>query len=89
MDMKELKKKLEEKDNWTFVYLGANQDAFKTASVYNFSASNVSNFNATGKGVNITFANLSAATRSYSASPTMSTSSYFTEEQQKQNENTK
>ncbi len=26
-DMKKLKKKLEAKDNWTFVYLGANQDA--------------------------------------------------------------
>lgn len=88
-DMKKLKKKLEEKDNWTFVYLGANQDAFATGSVYDFTSSNISNFNTTAKGTNVMFANLGAATRSYSASASMSTASYFTPEQQKKNEETK
>lgn len=88
-DMKKLKKKLESKDNWTFVYLGANQDAFATASVYDFSVSNTSNFNTTAKGTNIMFASLGAATRSYSASAQMSTDSYFTPQQQKKNEETK
>jgi Mg-chelatase subunit ChlD len=88
-DMKNLKNKLEAKDNWTFVYLGANQDSFKTAMTYDFSASNTSNFNATDLGTNIMFANLGTATRSYGASASMSTKSYFTPEQQKKNEETK
>lgn len=88
-DMKSLKKKYEELGNWTFVYIGANQDAWATASAFGYSSSNVSNFNATQKGTNMVFANLSVATRSYSASPTMSTSSYFTSDQQKKNEETK
>lgn len=88
-DMKNLKKKLEAKDNWTFVYLGANQDAFATASVYDFSTSNTSNFNATGAGVSVAFASLGVSTRSYSAAPTMSTSAFYTGEQQKKNEETK
>lgn len=88
-DMKKLKKKLEAKDNWTFVYLGANQDAFATAQQWDFSSSNVSNFNTTGKGMSVAFVSLGAATRSYSAAPVMSTTAYFTEEQQKKNEETK
>ncbi len=88
-DMKSLKKKLEAKDNWTFVYLGANQDSFATAKTYDFSTSNVSNFNATGVGAKAMFATLGTATRSYSASASMNTSAYFTPEQQKKNEETK
>ncbi len=88
-DMKKLKKKLEAKENWTFVYLGANQDAFATASVYDFSSSNVSNFNTSASGTKAVFGTLSVATRSYSASPTMSTAAYFTSEQQEKNESTK
>jgi uncharacterized protein YegL len=88
-DMKAMKKKLEAKENWTFVYLGANQDAFATSQVYDFAPSNVSNFNTTDMGTNIMFANLGAATRSYSASASMSTANYFTPEQQKKNEETK
>lgn len=88
-DMKKLKNKFEEKENWTFVYLGANQDAFSVSSSYGFTAQNTSNFNATNLGTNVMFANLGAATRSYSASASMSTASYFTPEQQKKNEQTK
>lgn len=88
-DMKELKEQYEKEGNWTFVYLGANQDAFKTAQTYDFATSNVSNFNATSKGTNVVFSNLSVATRSMSASPLMSSSAYFTASQQEQNEKTK
>jgi len=88
-DMKELKKKFEEKDNWTFVYLGANQDAFATAKVYDFSASNTSNFNSTAAGTGMAFGTLSVATRSYSAAPMMSTSVFYTKDLQEKNENTK
>jgi uncharacterized protein YegL len=88
-DMKNLKNKLEAKDNWTFVYLGANQDAFATAKQYDFSSSNVSNFNSTAKGTGMAFRTLSVATRSYSASPTMNTSVFYTNEQKEKNEQTK
>ena len=88
-DMKNLKKEREDEGNWTFVYLGANQDAFATASKWGYSTSNVSNFNATSKGTGVAFASLSVATRSMSASPTMSTSAYFTSAQQEENEKTK
>lgn len=87
-DMSKLKKKLEDKGNWTFIYLGANQDAEKTAAQFDFSASNVSNFNATQKGTGMAFATLSVATRSYSASPVMNTSAFYTDTQKKQNEET-
>lgn len=88
-DMKNLKKKLEAKDNWTFVYLGANQDAFATAKQWDFSTSNISNFNSTAAGTGMAFGTLSVATRSYSAQPTMSTSAFYTEALQKKNEETK
>lgn len=88
-DMKNLKKKLEAKDNWTFVYLGANQDAFSTSAAYGFTTSNTSNFNSTAAGTGMAFVTLSAATRSYSASPTMSTNVFYTSDQQKKNEETK
>lgn len=88
-DMKNLKKKFEAKDNWTFVYLGANQDAFETAKQWDFSTRNVSNFNATSAGTGMAFGTLSVATRSYSASPLMNTSVFYTEELQEKNETTK
>lgn len=88
-DMKELKEQLEKEGNWTFVYLGANQDSFSTSASYGFSASNTSNFNATSKGVGVMVSNLSNATRSYSVSASMSTDAYFTNTQQEENEKTK
>jgi len=88
-DMRELKKQYEDEGNWTFVYLGANQDSFATAKNFGYTVSNTSNFNATDRGATVMFANLSTATRSYSAGPSMTTSSYFTKEQQENNEKTK
>lgn len=88
-DMKDLKAKFEAKDNWTFVYLGANQDAFSTSSSYGFTTQNTSNFNSTAAGTGAVFATLSTATRSFSASPSMNVSTFYTQEQQKKNEETK
>lgn len=88
-DMKELKNQFEDEGNWTFVYLGANQDAIATAGSYGFSGSNSSNFNATAAGTAVMYASLASATRSFSASPTMSTSAFYTEDQKTKNESTK
>lgn len=88
-DMKKLKAEYEEKGNWTFVYLGANQDAIATAGSLSFSTSNASNFNATHKGTTMMFRSLANATRDYSVSASMSTSNYFTDAQKLENEQTK
>lgn len=88
-DMKELKTQFEDEGNWSFVYLGANQDSWATASTFGYSASNVSNFNTTSKGMGTAFVTLSAATRSYSGSPTMNTTVFYTDKQKQQNEETK
>lgn len=88
-NMKDLKKQKEDEGNWTFVYLGANQDSFATSAQYGFSVSNTSNFNVTAKGINTMVGSLSEATRSMSSSPLMSTDAYFTSAQQEKNEKTK
>jgi len=88
-DMKKLKAEFEKKDNWTFVYLGANQDAFETAENYGFSYANTSNFNATDLGTSTVFDTLSVATRSYSASSDTSTTAFYTDTQQEKNESIK
>lgn len=88
-DMKKLKQQFEAKDNWTFVYLGANQDAFATSKAWGFTRSNVSNFNSTAAGTGMAFATLSVATRSYSSAPSMATSAFYTDDLQKKNEETR
>lgn len=87
--MASMKKSNEDKGNWTFIYLGANQDAWATASKFGYSTSNVSNFNATVRGTGMAFGTLSTATRAYSASPIMSTSAFYTDDQKLKNEQTK
>ena len=50
---------------------------------------NTSNFNTTAKGTGKVFSTLSLATRSYSAAPSMATSSFYTDAQKLENEQTK
>lgn len=50
----EMKKMIEEREkegNWTFVYLGANQDSYAVAQKYGISQGNTVNFHATSKGM--------------------------------------
>lgn len=88
-DMRELKGQYEKEGNWTFVYLGANQDAFKVSHTYGYAVANTSKFNATPTGTTGVFASLSVATRAMSSAPSMATSNYFTKTQQETNEETK
>lgn len=87
--MKRLKKKFENKGNWSFVYIGANQDAWAIAKDWGYSLNNVSNYNSTVKGTGAAFATMSVATRSFSVSPSSTTDAYFTDAQKAQNEQTK
>lgn len=88
-DFKAIVKKLEKKDNWTFTYLGANQDSYAKAAQYGFSPQNASNFNASAGGMQAMSVNLSSATRAYASSDKMNTKSLYTKEQQKDMEETK
>lgn len=88
-NMRKSKKLREDKGNWTFVYIGANQDAWANAKNWGYSASNVTNFNSTAKGTGMAFTTLSMATRSYSSSPVMASASFYTDDQKRKNEQTK
>jgi len=56
------------KNGLDFVYLGANQDAFKIANSLNITGANSMNYSANSSSVNNAFANLSSATTRYSKS---------------------
>jgi hypothetical protein len=79
-DMQELVQGLEKKGNWTFTYLGANQDAWATAQDWGFQQGNVANFNATGKGVGKVFAMSAANTQNFSRGSSMSATDFYSDE---------
>ena len=51
-----------EKDGWTFVYMGANQDAYDSGGTMGVSAMNNSNFIADKQGTSLAFEDLTKAT---------------------------
>lgn len=92
--MKDIIKKLEKKGNWTFVFLGANQDSYAKASQFGFNRSNVSNYNATDSGTRMAFSSLARNTASFSAQSFDggaggSTANFFSAKDQEDIENTK
>lgn len=56
---------LKEKGNWTFVFLGANQDSWATTSHLNFDRGNVQNFDFSKAGVKKTWESLALNTQEY------------------------
>lgn len=64
-DLKELISKQETEQNWVFVYIGANQDAFLNASSYGISTDLALNYEASTLGVNAMYSSVSEATRSF------------------------
>lgn len=87
--MTKLKKDLENEGNWSFIYLGANQDAWLEAQRWGFNKGNVSTFNNTVAGNRMVAQNLRGTTQSFAASSTMSLDSAFTPQEQQQMEETK
>jgi uncharacterized protein YegL len=51
--------------SWEFIFLAANQDAFKTGAGYNINAQNTSNFAATGAGTRGAYTAMSGMTTSF------------------------
>lgn len=88
-DMKKLIKDLTKDGNWTFVYLGANQDSFQNAVHYGIPVNNTSNFNATPAGIGVASRNLADSTVNLAFSSSLATGAFMTEKQQKMNEDVK
>jgi len=67
-DFLALKKKLEAKGNWTFVFMGANQDAWATAAQWGISQGNTLNWQASNAGYSSAIRSLGHATANYAVS---------------------
>jgi hypothetical protein len=63
--LKDLIGKLKEKNNWTFTFMGANQDSWATAMNLGIDRGNIMNWSATSKGSSVAFANLATASINY------------------------
>lgn len=92
-DMQLLVHVLENQGNWSFVYLGANQDSFAKAAKFGFNPMNVSNFNATGTGVvramSMMASNTSAFVASASSNGGLGTANFFSKKDQDELSNVK
>ena len=71
----EVIKEHESRGNWTFVYLGANQDAFTVGTSMGFAGSNTMSYNVDAIGS--TIIDLAGNTASYSKSPELATKIFF------------
>ncbi len=69
-------KELQDKGNWTFVYMGADQDAWSIASNIGIYQGNALQFNS--KQMRGTFDRLATATSTASGTSSLSSTSYFT-----------
>lgn len=57
----------QDQGNWTFVFLGANQDSWANASQLGYQAGNTANWDGTTRGVGLAFSALSANSVAYCA----------------------
>lgn len=71
-DEKALKALIDEKMNWTFLFMGANQDSYATAQKYGIHADNTMNFAATNLGVRSAMNVMVSATSNSSCSASTS-----------------
>lgn len=76
-NMKELIKEREKSGNWTFVYLGANQDSYANAQKFGISEMNTSNFVANNAGVKRSMNVMASNTATFAMSAVASTDSFF------------
>lgn len=94
-NLNDIKKKLEKKGNFTFTFLGANQDSYAAAAKFGIGKGNVTNYNQSDIGVKTAMRNHGDSTRMYAASAVgnftgqSATDSFYTPEQQKENEESK
>lgn len=90
-----MKKNLENKGNFTFVFLGANQDSYAVASKFGFGKGNTANFNASNVGVKSVMDNMARSTAVYAAASAGGFTgqsvedSFYTDDQKKDMEESK
>ena len=78
IEMKVMIEERTKKGNWTFVYLGANQDSYVNAQKFGIPQMNVANFLATTGGVANAMGTMASNTASFaSMSNTTSTADFF------------
>src|SRR3990167_10485586 len=73
----DLIKRKENEGNWTFVYLGANQDSFAVGGSLGFARGNTINYTSTSDGHTHAMRNLSRSTINYVGQSLATTSSFF------------
>lgn len=66
-----------EKKNWSFVFLGANQDAWIAGQKFGFSQANTVTYNSTTRGTKAVFDTVLANTAAYAASDATTNSAFF------------
>ncbi len=82
-DLSKLVEGLQAKGNWTFTYLGANQDAWANASKWGFDKGNVASFNATDSGATMAFASMSTNSAMYVRSSSLNSKSFYADDAKK------
>lgn len=83
-DFKKMVEELQAKGNWTFTYLGANQDAWANAQRWGFKQGNVATFNATDVGTSAAFNSMSMNSVNYvNAKGTRATASFYAADAEK------
>jgi hypothetical protein len=73
----------QERGDWTFLFMGANQDAWATAQKMSIHYGNTMSFNATPSGVRGMTGKMAHATIDYRNTPTMASTSFFTTDMSK------
>lgn len=76
-DFKKMVEELQDKGNWTFTYLGANQDAWANARQWGFKKGNVATFHSTSTGTTAAFASAAVNTVNYVNLRAMSTTDFY------------
>ncbi len=82
VQMKEMIKEREARGNWTFVYLGANQDSYVNAQKFGISQMNTSNFVATDAGITRSMNMMASNTANFAMSANLATSNFFSQADQ-------
>lgn len=77
VQMRAMIKELEAKGNWTFVYLGANQDSYVNAQKFGISQMNTSNFVASAKGMGTAMKAMACNTSNFAMNASASTNAFF------------
>ncbi len=88
-DLKGRIKELQKGKNWTFVFLGANQDSYLVGQKFGMHKGNITNYQASAAGMGETMRTMANNTAVFAAQSLSSTEKYFSDEDQDRLENVK